>query len=162
MSKSKVISLRLHEHQLERLERLGRRLGRSPSEAAALLLEEALRMAEFSLITFRDSPVGRQAYVSGTSLAVWEVELVARSFAHDVAHIAAHLQWPPLRVQAALRYAEAYPEEIEFALQDNASYDFATISRMLPGAERFVTSAMVEEHVQESPPDVQHMASAER
>ena len=68
---SKVVSMRLKDEQVDRLERAARRLGRSPSEAAALLLEEALRQRDFALIEFRDSPVGRQAYVHGTRLAVW-------------------------------------------------------------------------------------------
>lgn len=138
---SRVVSLRLQEPQMERLGRLARRLGRTPSETAALLIEEALRMAEFGHITFRDSPVGRQAYVLGTSLAVWEVVLVARSYDGDAERTAAHLRWPPIRVQAALRYAAAYPDEIELALADNAAYDFAAVSRMLLQAERFVAGA---------------------
>lgn len=70
---SKVISIRCREPQVERLGRVARRLNRTPSETAALLLDEALRMAEYAHIVFRASAVGRQAYLAGTGLAVWEV-----------------------------------------------------------------------------------------
>jgi hypothetical protein len=59
---SKVVSLRLRDDQVERLQRTARYLGRSPTETAALLLEESLREREFAGIEFRDSPVGRQAF----------------------------------------------------------------------------------------------------
>jgi hypothetical protein len=77
---SHVVSMRLRDEQMERLRRLARRLGYTPSEASALLLEEALRTAEFAFIQFRNSPGGRQAYVAGSSPAVWEVVMVARGY----------------------------------------------------------------------------------
>jgi uncharacterized protein (DUF433 family) len=132
---SRVLSLRLRDGQVERLGRVARRLGRTPSETGALLLEEALRMAEFGHITFRDSPVGRQAYVQGTSLAVWEVVMVAQAHDGDATMTASYLEWPVVQVQAALQYAAAYPDEIEAALADNDAYDFAKVSRMLPQAQ---------------------------
>ncbi|MBI2865514.1 MAG: transcriptional regulator [Chloroflexi bacterium] len=137
---SKVVSLRLHDQQVQRLGRLARRLGRTPSEAAALLLEEALRQAEFALIQFRDSPVGRQAYVQGTSLAVWEVAMVAKAFDNDPGRTAAHLELPPLKIQAALGYAEAYPAEIAEALADN-DRPFAELKRLLPNIELITIDA---------------------
>ena len=36
--------------------------------------------AEFALIDFRDSPVGRQAYIQGSTLAVWEVMMIVRAY----------------------------------------------------------------------------------
>ena len=138
---SRVLSLRLRDQQLERLGRVARRLGRTPSEVAALLLEEALRMAEFGYITFRDSPVGRQAYVQGTSLAVWEVVMVARWHDGDAQQTAIYLNWPLVRVQAALQYAAVYPDEIEAAIADNDAYDFETVKRMLPQAELYLVDA---------------------
>ena len=138
---SRVLSLRLRDGQVERLGRVARRLGRTPSETGALLLEEALRMAEFGHITFRDSPVGRQAYVQGTSLAVWEVAMVARWHDGDAQQTASYLNWPLVRVQAALQYAAAYPDEIEAAIADNDSYDFETVKQMLPQAELYLVDA---------------------
>ena len=134
---SQVVSLRLQENQMERLRRLARRLGRTPSETSALLVEEALREAEFGFITFRNSPLGRQAYVQGHNLAVWEVVLVARSYGLDATKTAQHLNWPVHLAQAALNYAAAFPQEIENALADNEALDFETLCRMLPQAQRF-------------------------
>jgi hypothetical protein len=129
--------MRLQDSQVERLSRIARRLHRSPGEAAAVLVEEALRMAEFAMITFRDSPVGRQAYTQGSSLAVWEVMQVARAYNHDLLATAEHLQWPGHRVQAAFNYAAAFSEEIDAAIRDNDSYDQETLSRLLPQTRAF-------------------------
>ncbi len=93
--------------------------------------------SEFAFLDFRDSPVGRQAYIQGSSLAVWEVVMVAQSYGMDAARTAEHLCWPLLRVQAALNYAAAYPEEIEAAIRDNDAIDFRALSRMLPQAAQF-------------------------
>lgn len=140
---SQVLSMRLQEGQMERLRRVARRMGRTLGETGALLVEEALRRAEFGHIEFRDSPVGRQAYVQGSSLAVWEVVRLARDYGMDAARTAEHLEWPEFRVQAALNYAAAYPEEIEAAIEDNAAYDWESVSRMLPGATRLALSPEV-------------------
>ena len=97
-------------------------------------------MAEFGPIVFRDSPAGRQAYVMGSSLAVWEVVFVTRDYGGDPVQTARHLHWPLVRVQAALAYAEAFPDEIEAAIADNDACDFTTLKQMLPQAEMFVAS----------------------
>jgi hypothetical protein len=132
---SQVVSIRFKDSQMERLRRLARRLGRTPSEAGALLVEESLREAEFGHIDFRDSAVGRQAYVKGSSLAVWEVVKLAESYGMDVTKTAHHLEWLPFRVKAALNYAAAFPEEIEEAISDVDKIDFTVLSQMLPQAE---------------------------
>lgn len=131
---SKVVSLRLRADQVERLQRAARRLGRSPSEAATLLLEESLRQRDFPFIEFRDSPVGRQAYLQGTRLAVWQIASLAQDSGRDAAQVAAHLEMPVVRIAAALRYAAAYPAEIEAALADSA-WTAAHLTRLLPGVE---------------------------
>jgi hypothetical protein len=130
--------MRLQDEQVSRLRRIARSLGRTPSETSALLVEEGLRRSEFAFIDFRNSPVGRQAYVQGSSLAVWEVVLVARSYDMHMEQTAEHLQWQETRVQAALNYGAAFPDEIEAAIEDNASYDLTTLSRMLPQTAQWV------------------------
>jgi len=131
---SKVVSMRLKPELWERLQGMARRLGRTPSETSALLLDEGLRSAEFGLVQFRDSPVGRQAYVHGTTLAVWEVVFLARCFANDAPALAEHLNWPVDKVMAALTYAAAYPNEIEVAIADNQRGP-EPLRRLLPGLE---------------------------
>ena len=134
---STVVSLRVSEGQAKRLQRKARRMGRSPSETGAILLEESLRREDFAFIDFRDSPVGRQAYIQASRLSVWMVVKIARIYGGSVKKTADHLQRPLPQIQAALNYAREFPQEIESAIQDNDSYDVARISRMLPQARLF-------------------------
>jgi hypothetical protein len=101
-------------------------------------VEEGLRRLEFAFIDFRDSAAGRQAYVQGSSLAVWEVMLLVRTYNADVSRVARHLRWPERKVQAAINYAESFPEEIQEALAENDSMDFETLKHMAPQAADFV------------------------
>ena len=129
---SKVVTMRLADEQAEALQRLARRMDRSQGETAARLVDEALRMAEYAFITFRSSIVGRQAYIQGRGLAVWEVIMLLRERSGDVAATAAYLQWPLAQVQAAVNYARAFPDDIADALADNDSYSAEKVSAMLP------------------------------
>ena len=135
-TRSVVISMRLPAESGHRLKRMATRHGWTPSDASARLVEEGLRRSEFAFIDFRDSPVGRQAYIQGSTLAVWEVLLLVRSYKEDVTAVAKHLQWPDSKVQAAINYAETFPEEIEQALSENSASDFRALKRMLPQARK--------------------------
>ena len=135
-TRSVVISMRLPAESGHRLKRMATRHGWTPSDASARLVEEGLRRSEFAFIDFRDSPVGRQAYIQGSTLAVWEVLLLVRSYKEDVTAVAKHLQWPDSKVQAAINYAEAFSEEIEQALSENSASDFRALKRMLPQAKK--------------------------
>jgi hypothetical protein len=136
-TRSVVISMRLPADSGKRLKRMATRHGWTPSDASARLVEEGLRRSEFAFIDFRDSPAGRQAYIQGSTLAVWEVLLLVRSYEEDVASVARHLGWPEAKAQAAINYAEAFRQEIEEALSENAATDFGALKRMLPGATGF-------------------------
>src|SRR5271163_4842660 len=104
---STVISMRLPASSGKRLKRLATRHGWTPSDASARLVEEGLRRAEFAFIDFRDSPAGRQAYVQGSSLAVWEVVLLAGDYDNAAAKVARHLHWSEAKVLAAFNYAKS-------------------------------------------------------
>src|SRR2546426_12567133 len=121
--------MRLPVESGRRLKRIANRHGWTPSDTSARLVEEGLRRSEFAFIDFRDSPAGRQAYIQGSTLAVWEVLLLVRSYKEDVTAVAKHLQWPDSKVQAAINYAEAFPEEIEQALSENSASDFIALKR---------------------------------
>jgi uncharacterized protein (DUF433 family) len=138
---SMVISMRLPAASGARLKRLAVRHGWTPSDASARLVEEGLRRSEFAFIDFRDSPAGRQVCIQGSSLAVWEVMLVARDHENNVAAVAKHLRWPQAKVQAAFNYAAAHTEEIKAALAENNAMDFQSLRRMLPQTGEFVVSA---------------------
>lgn len=133
-----VISMRLPADSSHRLKRMAARHGWTPSDTSARLVEEGLRRSEFAYIDFRDSAAGRQAYMQGSTLAVWEVLLLAQSYKDDVTAVARHLKWPEAKVQAAVNYARAFREEIEGALSENAATDLEVLRRMLPQATEFV------------------------
>jgi hypothetical protein len=135
-----VISMRLPAKSGKRLRRMASRHGWTPSDASARLVEEGLRRSEFAFIDFRNSAAGRQACVQGSSLAVWEIMLLARDYKNDPRKVARHLRWPEAKVQAAFNYAKAFPDEIKSALADHDAVDFESLSQMLPQAKEFVVS----------------------
>ena len=100
-----------------------------------MLIEESLRETEFAYIEFRNSPVGRQAYMKSSNLAVWQVMMLAEQYDRNVEKIATHLQKPIEWVKAAFNYAEAYPEEISLAIEDDLAINYTTIKRILPQTE---------------------------
>ena len=93
---------------------------------------------KLAVIEFRDSPVGQQAYIRGSSLAVWEIMMLANRYDQNVRAVAHHLEWPEAKVQAAFDYAAAFPEEINRALAENEAVDFQALKRLLPQIEEFV------------------------
>ena len=117
------------------MKRLARRSDRSVAETAARLIDEGLRRSEFASIEFRDTPLGRQAYIQGTRLAVWQVERIFRLCGKDIAATAKHLAWPHGKVRAALNYAAAFREEIRSALSDADDFGSQQLSRLLPSIE---------------------------
>ncbi len=133
--------MRIEETQDHRLQRMARKLGHTPAETGALLIEEGLRRSEFAFIDFRDTAAGRQAYIQGSRLSVWMVVKIVRAYHGNIEKVAKHLKRPPIQVQAAMNYAKAFPDEIEAAIKDNDSYTFEKLSQMLPQARLFeVTS----------------------
>jgi hypothetical protein len=136
-ARSIVLSMRLPVESGKRLKRIANRHGWTPSDASARLVEEGLRRSEFAFLDFRDSPAGRQAYIQGSTLAIWEVMLLLRSYKGDVKDVAKHLNWPEAKVRAALNYSEAFPEEVNEAIAENDSTDFDRLKRMLPQAVDF-------------------------
>jgi len=134
---SKVVSTRLQDSTFERLNRVARVWDKTPSDTVATLVEESLREIEFALIEFRSSPLGRQAYMKGSSLAVWEVIQIARDYDMDIPKVTDHFERAADWVKAAFNYAEAYPEEIDFAIQDAEAVTFLALKRMLPNIETF-------------------------
>jgi uncharacterized protein (DUF433 family) len=134
---SMVISMRLPMESAKRLRRLANRYGWTPSDASARLVEEGLRRSEFAFIDFRDTPAGRQACIQASSLAVWEVMQIVRSYKGDEAATAKHLGWSQVKVQAAVHYAEVYAKEINDAIADNQATDIAALKNLLPQTVEF-------------------------
>lgn len=136
-TRSMVLSMRLSVDTGKRLKRIAKRHGWTPSDASARLVEEGLRRSEFAFLDFRDSAAGRHAYIQGSTLAMWEVMFLLRAYEENIAAVAQHLRWPEARVQAAVSYAAAFPEEIREAAAENDAASFETLRRMLPQAVDF-------------------------
>lgn len=136
-ARSMVLSMRLPVQSGRRLKRIANRHGWTPSDASARLVEEGLRRSEFAFLDFRDSSIGRQAYIQGSTLAIWEVLLLLRSYKGNITAVAKHLEWPASKVRAALNYSEVFPEEVNEAIAENDSTNFDAVKRMLPQAVEF-------------------------
>lgn len=99
----------------ERYERLVAKQARaartSKSDLVARYVIEKSLETEFPGISFRDSLSGREAYLTGHRVAVWEV-LAAHEEAKSVERTAEHFHWPRVLVKRALAYAKAFPEEV--------------------------------------------------
>src|SRR5437870_4470342 len=77
---------------------------------ARYVMEKSLE-TEYPGISFRDSLSGREAYLTGHRIAVWEVVDMHHEI-RSVEKIAEHFDWPLVLVKRALAYAKAFPEEI--------------------------------------------------
>src|SRR5258708_3889441 len=77
---------------------------------ARYVIEKSLE-TEFPGISFRDSLSGREAYLTGHRVAVWEVADVYTEIG-SIEKTAEHFRWPSVLVKRALVYAKAFPEEI--------------------------------------------------
>lgn len=92
---------------------------RSLAETLILLAEEAIKVREFPQVYFMDGPSGRRARLVGGP-DVWEV---------IEPYLFADKDWQALRdsyphldeavLHTAVRYYEAYPEEIEAKIERN-------------------------------------------
>jgi len=98
-----------------RYERLVARQARaartSKSDLVARYVIEKSLETEFPGISFRDSLSGREAYLTGHRVAVWEV-LAVQDETKSIDRTAQHFRWPRVLVKRALAYAKAFPEEI--------------------------------------------------
>ncbi len=83
----------------------------SKSDLASRYVIEKSLETEFPGISFRDSLSGREAYLTGHRVAVWEVVDVHAEL-KSVEKTADHFHWPSVIVKRAIAYAKAFPEEI--------------------------------------------------
>jgi hypothetical protein len=73
--------------------------------------------------------------MKSSNLAVWQVMMLGEQYQRDLEKIAIHLQKPIEWVKAAFNYAEAYPEEISLAIEDDLAINYTTVKRILPQTE---------------------------
>jgi len=109
------VSVRLDDTLAERLRLRARAAGESLSDRLRRYAEEGARRDEHPLITFRDGPTGRRAAVVGGpdvwEIAMWIEDLSAEE--NPAAVLAAEQNLALALIDAALRYQDAYPEEVE-------------------------------------------------
>jgi hypothetical protein len=107
------MSVRLPAITEEKVRRIAVLEHRSLAETVRILTEEALKLREFPELTFTDGPTGRRAtLISGPD--VWEVLEPYLLAGKDWAALRA--SYPDLDealLRVAVRYYDAYPEEIE-------------------------------------------------
>jgi hypothetical protein len=131
MNKSVTLSVRLTPEERKDLEDLGRFKGTPPTALGAQFIAEGLRTARFPGIEFRNTPLGRMAYMKNSRLAVWMVrELVKQT--GSVAKLAELLGRSAVQLEGVLLYAEAFPEELEAAARLNKRAP-GVLSETLPG-----------------------------
>ena len=128
---SQTVSLRLPDTTAEWLRATARRTGHSLNELGAQLLEESRRTSEFAEIEFRSFNGERHACLKG-SLQVWQLVEVARNYDMDATKTAAHFGWPVWKVQAGFHYYEAFPEEIDRAIEENQAMGYERLKRLFP------------------------------
>jgi uncharacterized protein (DUF433 family) len=92
----------------------------SKSDLVARYVIEKSLETEFPGVSFRDSLSGREAYLTGHRVAVWEV-LDVYSETKSVEKTAEHFRWPRVLVKRALAYAKAFPEEISRSREGETS-----------------------------------------
>jgi hypothetical protein len=107
-----VQSCRIEEEHAALLARQAKRRRLEVSTLSSLYLKEKALEEEFPGIGFRDAAAGREAYVLGHRVAVWEVMDVLRD-AKTISKTAAHFRWPPALVRCAVAFAKAFAEDVE-------------------------------------------------
>jgi hypothetical protein len=93
------------------LARQAKRRGLEVSALSSLYLKEKARQEEYPGIGFRDSVSGREAYMQGHGVAIWEVADVYHE-TKSVARTADHFRWPTALVRCALAYAKKFTGEL--------------------------------------------------
>ena len=106
-----VQSCRIEKESASLLSKQAKRRHLEVSTLSSLYLKEKALEEEYPGIGFRDSVGGREAYVLGHRVAVWEILDVFRE-AKAIARTADHFGWPDYLVKCALAYAKAFPQEM--------------------------------------------------
>ena len=109
---TKPISLRVAEDVKLDLERLAQRFGTSPATLGADFVTQGVRTTQHPSIEFRQTPVGRMAYVRGVRLPVWLAVETVEDCRGNTEKAARLLRLPPLLLKSALAYSKSFPEEI--------------------------------------------------
>ena len=131
MNKSVALSVKLTPEERKDLNDLGRCKGTPPTALGAQFIAEGIRTARFPGIEFRNTPLGRMAYLKNSRLAVWLLRELVRQVG-SVKKVAALIGRSAVQLEGALRYAKAFPEELKVAARLNRRSPSA-LNETLPG-----------------------------
>ena len=130
MNKSATVSIRLTAEERNDLNDLSRCKGTPPTTLGAQFISEGLRMTRFPGIEFRNTTLGRLAYVKRSRVAVWQLRELIRQ-AGSVKRVSDLLGKSEVQLQGAMLYARAFPEELEAAARLNRR-DASELDAVLP------------------------------
>lgn len=121
---SASITVRMPAGRRAAIEAIARRQRRDLSSVINEMLEEALRMRRIPGIVFTDDSLGgRAARVEGTGLEVWEIIGGYLNLDGSWERLREAFDWlADQQLRAALAYYEAFPDEIDEAVAENASW----------------------------------------
>ena len=104
--------------------------------AASRILEEARRREDFPAVEFRDTPLGRVAYIQGTRVQVAFVYGQTRHGAELTPHkLAESFAWPLWKARGALAYIAEFAAECRQEWEDLESAELQALRRSLPQTE---------------------------
>jgi len=118
MVKTAPFTIRLSEEVSNWSDREHRATKMSKSALLETLAEESIRVRQFPGISFRETERSRRAWVMGTPLDVWELIELYRGKGRDrlfAEHVVTTSQ-----LDLAMAYHDAFPPEIDEALDENA------------------------------------------
>jgi hypothetical protein len=107
-----VQSCRIEADHAALLAKQAKRRHLEVSTLSSLYLKEKALEEEYPGIGFRDAAGGREAYVLGHRVAVWEVADVHRETG-SIAKTADYFRWPAALVRCALAYAKQCAAEVQ-------------------------------------------------
>lgn len=132
MGSSATLSIRVPLPTRRWLERFAKRRG-SAGMAATRILEEARRRENFPAVEFRDTPLGRVAYVQGTRV---QVAFVYGQKQHGTKltpeGLAESFSWPLWKATSALAYIQEFSAECQQEWEDLGSVDAKALKSILP------------------------------
>lgn len=134
--KEQALSVRLGRHDCELLKAFARQRQTPPRTLGSRYIVEGLRRDQFSGIDFRDTALGRTAFLAGSRLPVWMVVEVVQQHGGSLPQAARHFDRPEWQMQAALEYARAFPEEIASAVAARDAVSSTDLRHLFPGLTR--------------------------
>lgn len=133
---STTLSIRVPAETRRWLERFAKKRG-SAGSAAGRILEEARRREDFPAVEFRDTPLGRVAYVQGTRVQVAFVYgQWLREPGMTASDLAGSFSWPLWKARGVLAYLQEFTGECRQEWEDLESAGWPTLRRQLPETER--------------------------